>query len=131
MYKNNHLKEEYSESYIYKKLFENGIEVKWSSLINRKSKEDFITSDGKRIDVKFSTFSTIGKRKAWRFNCHHHGKKQTHIDYYICVLIDEKKHLIFVFPSELIEGYQINISDRQLHRGKFDYFKENWDLIKS
>jgi len=122
----------YGESFIYTKLIENGIDVDWSPFHRI---GDFITSDNKIIDVKYSKTPQIvktkkGERLFWNFNIHHHGKKQYNIDFYICVLSYLNKEIIFVFPSKYVRGYQITISERQLERGKFNFFENNWDLIK-
>lgn len=136
MYKDNNKKALHSESYIYQKLIENGISVEWVAFSNRKSKADFITKDGKTIDVKYSNTSTRKNAsreeyKVWNFNIHHHGKKQEGIDFYICVFDDGNENYIFIFPSKLALGTHITISTSQIQRGKYDYFQENWDLIKN
>jgi len=128
MYKDNNNKAIKGESYVYKKLLENGIKAKWSAFGNRQAGEDFITDNGAKIDVKISygVKSEKGK-KSWFFNVHHHGEKQKNIDFYICIIAPE---LVFVIPSNLVPGKTIRISEYQLARGRFDYFKENWQLIK-
>ncbi len=125
------------ESYIYNKLKENDIEARWTSMESRKHPYDFVTKDGKTIDVKYAESHRSAKRnngsilKSWRFNCHHHGIKQTNIDYYICILNDMGKTTrIYIFPSEFVGVHTIAISERQINRGKYDYFEENWGLIK-
>ncbi len=128
---NNAEKEFYGESHVYEQLIANGIKVFWNSLC-RRSLADFTTENGITIDVKFATPHLYPKYNSpiWRFNLHHHGKKQTGIDYFICVLESKNKPLMFVFPASLVSGYQITISERQLNMGKYNYFLENWNLIK-
>ncbi|HDY87507.1 MAG TPA: hypothetical protein ENH82_05240 [bacterium] len=133
---NNDKTAKYGESFVYEKLLENGIMAKWVSFSNRKSTADFITPDGKTIDVKCAYYSkgiqrTKGDNRYWRFNIHHHGKKQEGIDYYICVLkYNEPEPLVFIFPSDIFRSFDITITSKMLERGKYDHFLNNWDLIK-
>ena len=127
MYKDNNETALKGESYIYQKLLDQGIVAKWSAFTNRKSTEDFITETGITIDVK--TAYPKAKSSSWAFNVHHHGVKQINIDFFICILLPLNK--IFIIPSELISNKTYRISKRQLERGKYDYFLENWDLIKN
>jgi len=136
-FKSNVEKGDYGESYIFMKLQDEGINIKWLSFGHARHQADFITESGTLIDVKTAMPRPCSRRKNgsfqnhWGFNFHHHGDKQLKIDVFICITLQSTGGTnIFVFPSELISGYNINISDRQLSRGKFDYFKENWDLIK-
>ena len=127
MYKDNNNKAIKGESYIYQKLINNGIKARWTAFENRMAREDFITEDGTTIDVKIAYPRTIQKNATWYFNMHHHNKKQIGIDFYICIAMPDN---IFVLPSSLLFSKTFRISERQLSRGKYDYFLENWDLIK-
>jgi len=120
---NNCEKAIYGESHVYQCLIDAGIDVEWSALSNRHSREDFI-ANGAMVDVKFS--KKHGRR--YTFNCHHHAKKQEGIDFYICVINPEN---VFVFPNELIDGKVLTISQKQVERGRYEYFNKNWGLIKN
>jgi len=131
VYKDNDKKARYGESLIYQKLTGAGIDVTWMTLTNKRGVPDFITDDGKMIDVKFSQ-RRIRKNAApfWTFNLHHHGTKQNNIDFFVCIISDSLYPSILVIPSNLLSSKVFHISERQLIRGKYDYFKENWNLIK-
>ena len=122
----------YGESYVFDLLNKNDIHANWVALGNRHTKADFVLPDGRYVDIKYATpHLNASFSKTWRFNLHHHGTKQNGIDFYICMLdkgIDAP--LIFIFPGEMIQGFQIVISENQLKRGRYDYFLENWDLMR-
>lgn len=131
VYKDNNKKARYGESLIYQKLTEAGINVTWMAFTNKRGVPDFITDDGKMIDVKITnTRQSKNGRVHWGFNCHHHAIKQNNIDFFICIINDTSYFSIFVFPNHLLIGKNFIISERQLIRGKYDYFVENWNLIK-
>ncbi len=123
------------ESYVYNKLKEIDPNVKWA-LLNCRSSYDFILSNGKTIDVKYSANQIVRTNKTkkeynyWTFNFHHHGVKQIKIDFFICIIQIKKEKSIYIFPSEISNIYSFSISEREIERGKFDYFKNNWDLLK-
>ena len=132
----NNEKAMYGESYVYQKMLDAGLKVKWVAFGNRSSKADFVTDKGLTIDVKYSSvphatyIKKSGKKsKYWRFNAQHHGIKQSGIDFYVCVLQDGGEPDMFIFPAENIDGYQIYISDRHLRMGTYEYFRNNWELI--
>lgn len=126
-YSDNHNKAIKGESYIFQELLGAGIEVEWLAINNRKSLADFQTKNGKTIDAKVSH---INKGGYWTFNFQDHGKKQIGIDYYVCMLVDGDDVLIFIFPQNLVLGHSLRITRGQLDRGRYDYFKNNWALIK-
>ena len=130
MYSDNNNKAKLGESLIYEKLMVVDPDVEWSAFSNRQSREDFILSNGKTVDVKLSHPNKSYKNNAWHFNFHHHNTKQTGIDFYICVAVDGGEAHTFIFPSKLITKHTLAITRKQIARGKFDYFKENWNLIK-
>lgn len=124
------LKGRIGESFVYNKLIESGIKATWVSFTNRRGAVDFITDNGTTIDVKFSKEHATGKR--WCFNCHHHNVKQTNIDFYVCVLLNNAGNSIaFVFPANLIAGKTMTMSLEQIERGTYDYFINNYTLIKN
>ncbi len=131
VYKDNNKKAQYGESLVYQRLAEAGINATWIALSNKRGVSDFITDDGKMIDVKFSRRrSKKNSPPYWTFNLHHHGTKQNNIDFFVCIISDPIYPSILVIPSKLLQSKVFHISERQLIRGKYDYFVENWNLIK-
>jgi len=126
------------ESYIFNLLKEKGIEAEWAPFGRG---PDFITKSGLNLDVKYSNpyiYSKDTKKngvreyKKWTFNFHHHGKPQSKVDFFICILNNDGDFHIYVIPQPLHAEKQIlTISGPQFNSGKFDYFKDNFDLIKS
>lgn len=118
------------ESKVFELLLENNINAKWGCY---HAKADFLLSNGTGIDVKFATPHSNGRndKKIWSFNLHHHGTKQHDIAFFICVLWNSGNNEVFVFPSDFWSGKVLTISTDQLERGKYDYFKNNFTLIKN
>ena len=117
------------EKYIFEKLKELGLNPEWVAFGNRSSLADIIVNN-KKIDVKISSIVNYCSylKGSYRFNFHHHGKKQEGIDYFICICLDDD--LIYVFPSHLIRKKTMMITPRMIKRGRYAYFLDNWDLLK-
>jgi len=121
------------ETLIFHLLKKNNIKANWVAFSNRKTKADFITDDGVEIDVKIANQRSYKycKNPIWDFNFHHHGKSQVDIDIFICIVVKGDEHKIFIFPKELVCQKTLSMSERKLKQGRFDYFKDNWDIIKN
>jgi len=116
------------ESLIFTLLKDHSIETEWLPVGEN---ADFKLSDGRLIDVKFSKQSST-KNSGWRFNLHHHGEKQPDIAFFICIARKENgSDMIFVMPGHLLGGKTWTISERQIDRGTYDYFQDNFDIIKN
>jgi len=128
------------ESYIAKKLDEAKVRYWWNPAQRNYYGADFITEFGV-IDVKIANpqikkyVSTITNkettRKFWRFNCHHHGTKQTAIDVFVFIVVNcnNENFVYFVMPKEMVKSYTFIISERQIKNGRYNYFINNWDIL--
>jgi hypothetical protein len=125
------------ESMIFNLLIENNIKASWAYY---GSGCDFVTDSGLRIEVKYSSPHIIKEyskkkqlfieSKKWHFNLHHHGKKQSNIDFFILIQeINETDSNIFVIPANLFGGKTLSISENQHKRGRLNYFLNNWKTI--
>jgi len=107
------------ENYVCEKLTEAGIDAFRVSSVGKRGMPDFITAQGKYIDVKISI--TRVDKKGWMFNCHHHGIKQNNIDYYVFIVANSPHDIIsFVIPARLITTQTFYISQKALTVGKYD-----------
>lgn len=120
----------YGEKYVNDELIKRGIDAKWYGNYNP---ADFILSNGKTIDVKYSSspISAGIYNLAWRFNLHHHGILQTGIDYYICIIYHKAEITPFILPGRFINKYSIRITSKDIKNGIYDKYKDNWDLLNS
>ena len=118
------------ERYIAEKLIDHGFGVEWLALGNRKAKADIRISGNRLIDVKYAEQKKC--HPYWTFNFHHHGKNQTGIDFFICIVVRPKaENLIYVFPANILEGKKtIAVSEKSIRLGRYEYFLENWELLK-
>lgn len=128
------------ESLVAEELDTMGIRYWWNPSQQNYYGADFLTEYGV-IDVKIAEPQTIDrlcrksnrveKRIFWKFNCHHHGKKQKHIDFFIFVVRGYRnaQNLYFIMPEELCGGYTFSISARQIETGRFDYFLNAWGIL--
>ncbi len=128
------------ESYIAKKLDEMKIRYWWNPSQRNFYAADFLTEYG-IIDVKIAdpqtktyTSTITGKtndRKFWKFNCHHHGIKQTKIDVFVFIIKKYKqgKDICFVIPKELVAGKSFAITEKQVVSGRYSYFINNWTVL--
>jgi len=121
------------EGMIFEKLKELGLKPEWLSFDKRNSFADIVVTkkDGIHITIDVKTaYKHIGRQKdpIYCFNTYHHNIKQTGIDFYICICMDD--NLCYVFPQKLISGKNVIISDRQIKHGRYSWFLENWKLIE-
>lgn len=127
----------YGESYIYNLLKSNDIPCSWAPY---GSGYDFITNNGTRLEIKYGSKRKIemkSKKKGLLkldqcvYNLHHHNKKQLNIDFFIFLqILDELNQNILIIPANLLRGKTFVISERQQERKKYEYFNQNWSLIK-
>ncbi len=116
------------ESRVFELFKQHGIEAEWMPYGHE---ADFVLSDGRYIDVKYSSpYMRQYDKRMWIFNLNHRGKKQTLIDFFIFVCWKDGTDGIYIIPAKLCSGKTTTISERQMERGKFDYFKDNFDLLK-
>ena len=117
------------ESLVAKKLDTMDIRYWWNPSQQNYYGADFLTEYG-IIDVKIARPQIIDrfskksnkmvKKIIWKFNCHHHGKKQNYIDFFIFIVMDYGKaqSLYFIMPKELCGGHTFHISARQIETGR-------------
>jgi len=125
------------ESLVNEKLSKMGIKYHWMSGRNNIYGVDFITEYG-NIDVKIgkpqyikylSKKDGVIYRKAWKFNCHHHGIKQSNVDIFIFVVSEYFENtLYFIVPSVSVSR-NFYISERQIRNRTYKYFFNNWKSI--
>lgn len=116
------------ENYVRAKLEEAGIDAFRVSSVRKRGMPDFITAQGKYIDVKIAI--TRIDKKGWMFNCHHHGIKQNNIDYYVFIVAVSPLNIVpLILPARLINAKTFYVSQKMLSRGKYDSHKNNWNII--
>ena len=122
----------YSDSAIYKIMTDAGINLSWAVLTDRNIRHKFVTDNGKRIIL---SITHDGKNKAnrdWRFNFQ--NRPESSFDFAVCCLSSDigggQYTRLFVFPAEIIAGRIITLTPHTLNTGRYDFFVENWDLIK-
>ena len=123
------------EKYVAQKLDSMGIKYWWKPSQKRNYfGADLITEHGV-VDVKTARpriKTRMNKTtRLWGFNCHHHGKKQTKIDFFILIVVGykNKEILCFVMPKEICNNFSFIISERQIKNKKYNYFLDAWDII--
>ena len=123
------------EKYVAQKLDSMGIKYWWKPSQKRNYfGADLITEYG-AIDVKTARPRIKIKMnrtiRTWGFNCHHHGKKQNEIDFFILIVVGykDKELLCFIMPKEICNNSGFLISERQIKNKKYNYFLDAWDII--
>ncbi len=125
-------KDKINDSVIFKKIADAGIKAVWTTLTDPKIRHRFVTEDGKRIVLSYSHDGRPKELMSWRFNFQ---KLPEHkFDFAVCSIVSEiengKYSSIFVFPSDLIGGRIITMTEHSLRNGRDVHFIENWNLIK-
>lgn len=134
MYEMNCAKGRMAERYACMRLNQAGINAVVVECRGVMGTPDLITDGGIYIDVKYSL--PFYKRnnpstKYYKYNLHHHGAKQTNIDYFIFVLGDIVWSPLFVFPATLCDSKTYKISEKQILGGELGFFRNNFDIIKA